>query len=772
MNSSAEWLLSPELSEKLASPSQLDEAFLEGLRPDPDLTISQWADAYRVLPSESAAEYGQWRTSRVPYMREITDAQSPTHPCTESSLMKGTQIGASEAMYNIIGFCVHLCPCPGLLVMPTVDMAKLVSKQRIQTMLDSTPILADLVAAARSRDSGNTVLLKKYRGGIQRMTGANSGPGLRNMPVRYLLEDEIDAYPTDVGGEGDPCGVAEKRTTNFGSRKKIFRASSPKLKGSSRIHRYYLAGTQARYYVPCPHCAHEQWLRWAQMRYTMHQGREFTCRSCGGVNPLETDSQIVCGHCSAAGNIEQVQMVESGEVERVWYECESCQGEIDERRHKTQMLERGRHIHHVPGPGQFLADDDPHPWAIWVKSGGAVRRFLPTYQRPLSWHVSGLYSPLGWFAWAEAAKDFLESQKGGFDDESGESLAQVFSNTALGEPYEVEGEQAEANVLALRAEPYDLGRVPAGGLMLTAFADIQGNRIEYEVKAWGRDYESWLVDYQVLNGDPTNSADKVWDDLIELRNKAYAHAGGNSVYVAALGVDSGYMTQVVYDFCRKWQRKHVFATKGVAGPGKSAIGPERRVDYNHNGKAVRHGARLRVMGVDTLKERVFQALAVNQPGPGFMHFPRGLPTEYFEGLTSEKKIPRRKKGAIVYEYVKTRERNEPLDLEVGNHAVFIYAGGQRVNWDDLERRINPQQRDIFAAPVEAKPVHTSAPGESEKATNRDDATASHQSGAAADAAPGAEASAPGADAVGGEKEVATAASRKNWLNRRDDWLRR
>ena len=163
MSSSNEWLLPQELEQKLAPASILDRAFCEGLRPDPDFTVSQWADHNRVLSSESSAEHGPWRTARVPFMREIMDAQSPQHPCQESGLKKGTQIAGSEAMYNVIGAAIDQFPCPILLVMPTSDMAKLTSKQRIQTMLEATPCLHDKVKPSRSRDSGNTVLVKSFR---------------------------------------------------------------------------------------------------------------------------------------------------------------------------------------------------------------------------------------------------------------------------------------------------------------------------------------------------------------------------------------------------------------------------------------------------------------------------------------------------------------------------------------------------------------------------------------------------------------------------------
>jgi len=699
MNTPAELSLNAELSKMLADPGRLNIAFADGLRPDPDLTVSEWADANRMLSSESSAEHGLWRTARVPFMREIMDAQSPSHPGSESALMKGTQIAGSEAMYNVIGAAIDQYPCPVLLVMPTTDMAKLTSRQRIQPMLDETVCLRNKVKPARSRDSGNTVLLKTFRGGLLRLTGANSGPGLRSMPVRILLLDEIDAYPSDVAGEGDPVAVAKKRTDTFGSRKKIFEASSPKLSGSSRIHRRYLAGTQARYEVPCPHCKHTQPLVWESIRWVLAKRRELVCKACGGVSQLADESAAAtCSHCAATCAPEDIKLLNTEEIERVWYECASCQGEIEER-WKTWMLAQGRHVHQVPGPGRFLGEGEEHRHAIWVRFGDTVRRFLPRFQRPLSWCVSGLYSPLGWFTWEAAVKDYLEAQKGGFDEDTGESLLQVFWNTVRGEPFEVQGEQADQNVLATRAEPYELGKVPAGGLLLTAYVDVQGNRLEFKCKAYGRGEESLLVDYQVIHGDPTLSGPgSVWDQVIQLRSRAYQHAGGESVYIVAMGVDSGFLTQTVYDFCRQWSRKHVFATKGVAGAGKTALGIEHKVDFNHKGKPIKNGATYRPVGVDTVKERIFANMAIAQPGPGYMHFPRGLPQEYFEQLTSEKKIQKRRKGVVINEYVKTRERNEALDLEVGCYVAAIYAGLKRVNWDQRERVINPAQRDIFAVP--------------------------------------------------------------------------
>lgn len=687
----------------------LRNAAAEALAPDPELYVSDWADQHRRLSSKTSAEVGPWMTSRTPYLREPMDAMSMSHPATDGDFQKGTQIGGSEGMYNAVGYVVDQAPCPMMLVMPTSDTGKRISRQRLQPMFEETAVLAKKIAEHKSRDSSNTILMKDFPGGYLVIAGANSGPGLRSMPVRVLLMDEIDAYPDDVDGEGDPCAVAEKRTDTF-SRAKRFSCSSPKIKGKSRIERRYARGTRARYYVPCPHCAHEQWLKWQQMRWEMEKRCELICADCGTVTEYQGAAPAACPHCDVPAAPETLREQATDDVAEAWYECEACAGRIDEH-HKTAMLDRGRHIHEMAGPGEQLADDDPHPHAIWTWLSGKVARYLPRFRRPLSWHVSALYSPLGWFSWRKAVTQFLEAQKGGYNDETGESLLQVFYNTVLGEAFEIQGEQPEQSLLKLRAEPYALGTVPAGALLLVGSVDVQGDRLEVEVKGYGRGQESWLVDYQRIHYPPgaKKPGPEDWDKLIALRDKGYPHGGGQTVRMTAMAVDSGYLTQEVYDFCRKYSRKHVFATKGMSQRGKAILGRPVAQDVSHQGKTVKGGVQLWPIGTDTGKELVYTRLGIKEAGPGYMHFPRELPDEYYEQLTAEKLIRRSVKGVTVNEWVKTRERNEALDLEILCQAAAIYAGVQRINWDQLEQVINPGQRDLFAAA--AKGVMSTASGE-------------------------------------------------------------
>ena len=228
----------------------VESVWRRGLAPDPILTVDAWADRYRMLSSVTSSEPGRWMTSRTPYLREVMHALSPVSRAERVVVMAGAQLGKTEAGLNWLGFVIHQAPGPMLLVQPTLEAVKRVSKQRIDALIEATPELAERVQDPRSRDSGNTLLMKEFPGGVLIMTGANSGVGLRSMPVRYLFLDEVDAYPGDAGGEGDPVMLAIERTVTF-PRRKIYLCSTPTIKGASRIEAAYRESDQRVYEVPC-----------------------------------------------------------------------------------------------------------------------------------------------------------------------------------------------------------------------------------------------------------------------------------------------------------------------------------------------------------------------------------------------------------------------------------------------------------------------------------------------------------------------------------------
>ena len=259
----------------------VDKTFSDFVRPEPIVTISEWADNHRMLSSKSSSEPGKWKTSRTPYLREIMDELSPCSPTQRIVFMAGAQVGKTECGNNWLGAIMHLFPGPVLAIQPTVDIAMRFSKQRIATLIEESNVLRDKVKPPRARDSGNTLFSKEFPGGVLMITGSNSAAGLRSMPIKYLFADEVDAWPADVEGEGDPLSLAERRTITF-PRRKIFICSTPTLKDSSRIEREYLQTDQRRYFVPCPYCQHKQVLTWKNLKWTDYDPNTaaYECENC------------------------------------------------------------------------------------------------------------------------------------------------------------------------------------------------------------------------------------------------------------------------------------------------------------------------------------------------------------------------------------------------------------------------------------------------------------------------------------------------------------
>ena len=198
-------------------------------------------------------------------------------------VMAGAQLGKSEALLNVIGYHIEHDPCPTLMMQPTVEMAQSFSKDRITSgLLNTTPSLRGKVKDPRARDSGNTTLHKTYPAGSLSLVGANSPAGMASRPIRLVLFDEVDRYPVSAGEEGDPIALATKRTLTFWNRK-IVMVSTPTDKGSSRIEDAYEETDKRKYYVPCPHCDHEQVLEWKNIQWEGSDPKTaaYYCGECG-----------------------------------------------------------------------------------------------------------------------------------------------------------------------------------------------------------------------------------------------------------------------------------------------------------------------------------------------------------------------------------------------------------------------------------------------------------------------------------------------------------
>ncbi|MBO6883442.1 MAG: phage terminase large subunit family protein [Marivita sp.] len=597
-------------------------AWSRGIRPDPDLTVSEWADKHRWLSSRASAEPGRYRTARTPFMREIMDALSPASPVQRVVFMKAAQVGATEAGNCFIGFVMHHAPGPMLAVQPTVELAKRNSRQRIDPLIEESPELRERIKPARSRDAGNTMLSKEFAGGILIMTGANSAVGLRSTPARYLFLDEVDAYPASADEEGDPVSLAEARSLTFAHRRKALLISTPTIRGLSRIEREFEASDQRRYYVPCPHCGQEQWLRFERLRWN------------------------------------------KGQPETAEYHCEGCEASIAEH-HKTAMLAAGE-------------------WRATAQSSDP---------NTVGYHLSALYSPIGWLSWARIARAWESAQ-------GNEEAMRAFRNTILGETWFETGEAPDWQRLAERREEWKPSTVPAGGMFLTAGADVQKDRIEVDVWAWGRGLESWLIDHIVIEGGPGDPA--CWHKLSDLLGRTWQHASGTAMTIARLAIDTGYETSAVYGWARQVGFAQVAPVKGLEGFNRSSpvTGPTY-VDATIGGKRLRRGARLWSVATSTFKAETYRFLRQDRPTAeeiaagasfpaGTVHLPGWVDAEWLKQLTAEQLVTvKNKRGFAKLEWQKLRERNEALDCRVYARAAAWILGADRwsvARWEELAAR--------------------------------------------------------------------------------------
>lgn len=562
-----------------------------GFKLDPILRVSEWADRFRLLQAETTRQHGRWRTDRTPYLREIMDCLSAHSAVQRLVLMKGAQIGGTEALLNWLGYIIHNAPGPTMVVYPTIESAEDQSKDRISPMLTATPELAELVRENKARGSGNTILEKKFRGGMLKISGANSAVMLRSKPIRYLCFDEVDGFPADVDGEGDPIALAEARTNTFSSNRKIAMVSTPKIKGFSRIEAEYLASDQRRYFIPCPECGHMDFLTWQTV----------------GHHQIQFDPLVPAA----------AHMV-----------CSGCGAHVEER-HKNMMFAAGE-------------------WRPTAVGASGVRGY----------HISGLYSPLGWFSWAEAASAFVKAKENPV-------LLKVWVNTCLGETWEEKAESVDPDALLARAHEY-AAEVPDGVGVLVASVDVQADRLEWKVKGYGADEQSWLIAYGAIPGDP--STEKIWFQLDELvLNQTFTHQSGHLLKIECMAVDAAFNSDMVYRYCKARLARRVFAVRGDTAAGKPLVGrPSANNAYR---------TRLYMLCVNSGKDTVFARLRIGAPGPGFMNMPRWIDREYVDQLTAERSFRKYVKGKGSFRvWEKVRDRNEALDLEVYALAALYIMG--------------------------------------------------------------------------------------------------
>lgn len=604
---------------------------LQSVAPPPDLTVSQWADTYRILPKQGSPEPGQWKTSRAEYQREPMDAV--TDPDTTDIVICGAvQMVKSEVILNTVGYYIHLDPCAMIMVQPDEKNAEDFSKDRVASMIEATPELRSRVYKRQGGKSEkkSTKWNIGFRDGYLAIASANVEASLSSKPAPVVLFDEIDKYPQHSNKGKDPLELGKGRTTNFWNAKRIY-VSSPGRLDDSRIWPLYEQSDQRKYYMPCPHCGTMQVLKW------------------GGKDKPHGIKW------------------ENNDPTTAHYVCEGC-GEKLYEADKLDMLPQGKWFSHAPFTG--IA-------GFWI---------------------SALYSP--WFSWEKLVRDYLNAK----DDPS---KLQVFVNQRLAEPWEERGQSVNEDSLFARREVYP-APVPSPAFVLSCAVDVQGDRLESLVYAWGKQEEGWCVEHGVFHGDPDEK--QVWSELEGYLNAHFLHESGVYLPISVTVLDAGYKPDRVYDFVKKMEGRRVFAILGRDGwerPTMSA--PQNKRTGKDERKVDQH-----IVGVDNVKATVYQRLRKTEYGPYSFHFPKAdwCHQEFFKQLTAEKLVIKRdKRGRSSRAWDKKRDRNEILDMTGYNLAALKLLSPR---WEEQRESIIPKEpvRQVTenSSPLPAKQAPPQAPG--------------------------------------------------------------
>lgn len=247
------------------------------LKPKKRIKVSEWAEQHMVLPTSSAIS-GKFSCDAVPYQREIMDAI--IEPEVRSvTVMSSAQIGKTTIILCLIGYYTEHEPATIMMIMPTIDTMEKFSKSRITSMIDDVKCLREILGEAKAKDSGNTILYKKFPGGYLQLSGANSPASLASTPIRIVLMDEIDRFPDTAGNEGNPIRLAEKRATSYWN-KKFFKSSTPTTATQSKVEKEWKKGTMEKWCVQCPCCGTWQPYEWERVDFSIVGMK---CVDCGEV---------------------------------------------------------------------------------------------------------------------------------------------------------------------------------------------------------------------------------------------------------------------------------------------------------------------------------------------------------------------------------------------------------------------------------------------------------------------------------------------------------
>lgn len=618
------------------------------LRAVPPMSLSRWAAENFVLSAESSHVQGRWQA--YPFQRGWMDAFS-NDDIEEVTVRKSKRVGYTKTLLAFIAYNAAHRRRKQALWQPTDDDRDSFVKAEVDPMLRDVAAMKPVLLSGKE----DTLKLKQFLGSVLHTLGGKAARAYRRITVSVAMLDEASAFDLVVEKSIDPVEGARGRLEGAPFPKLIV-GSTPRVKGLDHVEtREANADAFMRYMIACPHCQAE--------------------------HPLEFGSP----------KVEHGFKWDGDDVNSVRHVCPHCRGSIVQADYLRVWADGAW----VSRCGNYRYGQD----AVWRDAMGQPRR----PPRHVAFHVWAAYSPQR--TWADIVREFLQATAKSKTGEQGPLM--TFVNETLGELWEEVFEKADEHALMRRAEDYRRFTVPRGGLVLVAGIDVQDDRFEVVTWAIGRGEEMWCVDYSVLHANPAD--ERQWETTLDpYLDLVFQHECGTTLKIAAAAIDTGgHFTHQAYNYARVRERRHVFAVKGEEHPGKPIKGKGTVQDVNWRGKVLKRGVRLWYVGTDTAKDLLYGRLRVTQPGPGYVHFSRDLPPEFYNQLTAESRIPVRTARGLQYRWVNTRRaRNEALDCTVYalfcTHMLNLHVRSD-AQWERIAEAVQPANRDLFMEPPPEEP---------------------------------------------------------------------
>ena len=625
---------------------------LSSLRAEQPQTLSEWAAENFLLAGESSHQKGGWVA--WPFQIGILDFMSDDR-IEELAVKKSKRVGYSKMITAFVCYNIAHRRRKQALWQPTDDDRDSFAKSEIEPLLDPETGVPSVIAA-RKRGSRveETIKYKPFRDSVLHLLGGKAARAYRRITVAVAILDEWTAFDQTIGGSKDKSagspGALAKGRLEGAPYPKFIGGSTPGIKGLCHVSRACEdSEDEVDYLIECPRCSVEHPLTWGG-KDAMH-GFKWESGKPGTVRHM-------CPHCRES--ITQAEYLPGGWPLTGAWVCRRS----------------GR---------RFGADK------LWRTADGQLCR----PPRTLGVHIWAAYSPQR--TWASIVEEFEKAHRALQEGDAGPMTS--FTNETLGQAWELKGEGSDDHVLQARAEPYALGTVPVGGLVLTAGVDVQRTWWQINVWAWARGMESWIVDRHIIEGNPSSEGD--WAPVTAYLQRRYLQAWhGGSLGLSAISIDSSDQTQAVYNYVRTHQHllPNLRAIKGDNNDNRPIVGPASMQDMDWRGQKIKQGIKLWLVGVDNAKDLLLGQLAITAPGPGCVHFSQDLPREFYEQLTAEQRILAKVQGREAYRWVKRRPRNEDLDCR--NYAIHAaMAQGLHkytdARWSQVEQMVQPA-RDLFS----------------------------------------------------------------------------